>query len=44
MVLIEEAASDQWLVKTDGDVWADPAQANLVSPPVTYGVVQAFTR
>jgi hypothetical protein len=41
MVLIEEGASDQWLVSTDDALWDDPAQANLIQPPVTYGVVPA---
>lgn len=41
MVLIEEGGSDQWLVSTDDALWDDPAQANLIQPPVTYGVVPA---
>jgi len=39
MFLVEEDASDQWLISTDDSVWDDPAQANLIVPPVTYGVV-----
>jgi len=41
MVLIEEEASDQWLVSTDEALWTDPSAANLIAPPVTYGVVPA---
>ena len=38
MVLVEEGASDMWGVSTDEDTWANPAAANLIAPPVTYGV------
>ncbi len=38
VLLVEEQASDQWGISTDDTTWGDPAQANLISPPVTYGV------
>lgn len=41
MFLIEEGASDVWGVNTDETVWQNPAQANLIAPPVTYGQVPA---
>lgn len=37
--LVEEEASDQWLVSSDESLWDDPSQANVIAPPVTYGVV-----
>jgi hypothetical protein len=41
MLLVEEDASDTWGVGTDENLWDDPSQANLIGPPVTYGVVPA---
>lgn len=41
MLLVEEDASDMWGVATDEGGWGDPARANLIVPPVTYGVVPA---
>ena len=38
--LIEEGGgSDLWFIFTDNSVWDNPAQANLITPPVTYGVL-----
>ena len=37
MILIEDGASDMWGAATDDALWGDPASANLVVPPVTYG-------
>ncbi|MDX1494068.1 MAG: hypothetical protein R3253_08425 [Longimicrobiales bacterium] len=39
MLLIEEDASDQWLISTEEDLWDNAEMANLISPPVTYGAV-----
>ena len=39
MFLVEEEASDQWAISTDDSSWNDPSQANLIDPPVTYGIV-----
>ena len=38
MLLIEEDASDMWGLMSDSE---DAAQANQISPPVTYGTVPA---
>lgn len=43
MLLVEEDASDRWAISTDEEVWGDPEQANLITPPVTYGVVPPGT-
>lgn len=39
LLLVEQEASDTWLIGTDEATWDDPEQANLITPPVTYGVV-----
>mgnify|MGYP001826205554 CR=1 FL=1 len=39
MVLVEEQAHDKWGLMTDEAGWDDPATANIIEPPVTYGVV-----
>jgi len=36
-VLVERAGGDTWLVSSDDHTWDSPAQANLISPPITYG-------
>jgi hypothetical protein len=41
LVLVEEEASDAWGITTDVSTWDDPAQANLIEPPVQYGVAPA---
>ena len=41
LVLVEEDAGDQWLITTDEDDWSDAGTANLIVPPVTYGVAPA---
>ncbi|HEX9885145.1 MAG TPA: hypothetical protein VGA70_01585 [Longimicrobiales bacterium] len=33
-----EEESVQWLLITDGSTWDDPGAANLIRPPLTYGV------
>jgi hypothetical protein len=38
---IEEGGGLKWGIHTDASVWNDPVQANLIVPPVTYGVVPA---
>ena len=39
-LLIEaEGGSDLWFIFTDDAVWDNPAQANLITPPVTYGIL-----
>lgn len=40
MLLVEEEGSDMWGIGTDQSLWDDPLQANLIVPPVTYGVVR----
>jgi hypothetical protein len=42
-VLVEEDASDIWFVGTDDSNWDDPAQVNLFTPPITYGVAPSGT-
>jgi len=37
LVLVEGSGGDTWLVSTDDGTWDSPAQANLISPPITYG-------
>lgn len=37
MVLVEEDGSDMWSAITDETLWDNPATANLVASPVTYG-------
>jgi hypothetical protein len=37
LLLIEEDASDQWLVGTPESTWGSPDGANRIFPPVTYG-------
>lgn len=41
LFLVEDGGSDQWAISTDDTLWDDPDQANLIAPPVTYGVVPA---
>ena len=44
MVLVEEDGSDMWAIaddEGDNNVWDGPDEANLITPPVTYGVVPA---
>ena len=43
MVLIEEDASDQWLVGTSEDSWTSAETANRILPPLTYGQTPAGT-
>jgi hypothetical protein len=43
MILIEEDASDMWGAGTDEDAWSDPAAANLITPPVSYGATPTGT-
>ena len=38
LILVEEDASDMWAAGTDEALWYDPAAANAIDPPVTYGV------
>ena len=38
-VFLIEAPGDVWYIGSDDTLWDDPAQANVVTPPVTYGVV-----
>ena len=35
---IDDGLDDKWAIATDTATWADAAQANLIMPPVTYGV------
>lgn len=37
-VLVEAGGGDTWYIGTDDSTWDDPAAANLIVPPVTYGV------
>ncbi len=44
MVLVEGDNGDVWLIAADegeNNVWDGPEEANLILPPVTYGVVPA---
>lgn len=43
LLLVEEGSGDQWGVTTDAATWGDPALANLIAPPASYGVVPAST-
>jgi hypothetical protein len=38
LVLVEEQAHDKWWVMSDETTWDDPATANVIWPPVTFGV------
>lgn len=38
VMIIEEDGADQWLLITDESKWEEPDSANLIYPPVTYGV------
>jgi hypothetical protein len=39
LVLVEEGGHDKWGIMSDEAGWDQPATANIISPPVTYGVV-----
>ncbi len=39
LLIEQEGGSDLWHIFTDESVFFDPAQANLITPPVTYGVL-----
>ena len=41
LLLVERGASDTWSIATDETTWDDPAAANLITPPITYGVAPA---
>jgi hypothetical protein len=43
MVLVEEDASDQWIVATPEDSWTSAEAANKILPPLTYGETPAGT-
>ena len=43
LVLVEKVGGDTWYVSTDDATWSDAAQANLITPPITYGVAPAET-
>lgn len=38
LLLVEEGASDQWGINTPEDSWETASEANLILPPVTYGL------
>lgn len=38
LLLVEAGGGDVWLISTDEATWDNPAQANLIAPPITYGV------
>lgn len=44
LLIEQEGGSDLWHIFTDESVFFDPAQANLITPPVTYGVVPTGVR
>ena len=37
LLLVEAGSGDVWGISTDNATWDDPAQANLIAPPITYG-------
>lgn len=37
LLLVEGAGGDTWVISSDDATWSSPEQANLISPPVTYG-------
>lgn len=37
MILVEEDGGDVWGASTDQETWGNPASANMIHPPVTYG-------
>ena len=41
LLLVLAAGGDIWGISTDNATWDDPAQANLIAPPITYGVAPA---
>ena len=41
LLLVEAGSGDVWGISTDNATWDDPAQANLIAPPITYGVAPA---
>ena len=43
MVLVEEDASDRWLVSSPEDSWTSADAANKILPPLTYGQTPAGT-
>lgn len=43
LLLVEEDASDQWSINAPESNWGSPSMANIILPPVTYGVVPAGT-
>ena len=40
LLLVEDEASDMWGVSTDDATWNIPDQANLITPPLSYGAPQ----
>jgi hypothetical protein len=43
IVLVEDDASDMWGVGTAESQWNSPTTANVIAPPVTYGVAPSRT-
>ena len=41
LLLVVARSGDVWAISTDNATWDDPAQANLIAPPITYGVAPA---
>jgi hypothetical protein len=39
LLLVEADGGDMWGITTDDATWDNPDQANLITPPVTYGVI-----
>ena len=44
LLIEQEGGGDLWHIFTDESVFFDPAQANLITPPLTYGVVPTGVR
>ena len=38
LLLVEAGSGDVWGISTDNATWDNPVQANLIAPPITYGV------
>jgi hypothetical protein len=38
LVLVEEDGTHQWSLATPEDTWDSPEVANVIAPPLTYGV------
>jgi hypothetical protein len=41
LLLVEEGASDRWVINTPESTWYTPSEANAILPPVTYGEAPA---